>query len=231
MNAAVVHASVDETETRIRAVPRPSPVLPRERERRLTPRQRQILDELNGVFAHGFAAFTMAELAARLNCSLRTLYSLAPSRDELVLIVVDRSLWRTGRNARAAIEPGMAPLDALRAYLAAAMEAISGWTQTFARDLTSVPAARRLSAGHDAYLFAVTKTLLDLAVEHGDVAPVDTAGVAHVLAGLGTELTRPEVYATLQSTPKQAADTIVAVILRGLVAADHALSTPQRRSR
>ena len=39
----------------------------------------------------GFADLTMAELATRLNCSLRTLYELAPSRDvpEVVLDVVE----------------------------------------------------------------------------------------------------------------------------------------------
>ena len=58
------------------------------------------------LFAGGFATLTMAELAARLNCSLRTLYALAPSRDELVLVVVDRNLWRVGRAARDAVRRG-----------------------------------------------------------------------------------------------------------------------------
>jgi AcrR family transcriptional regulator len=228
-SAAVV--VVDETQRRIRDVPAPQPLLDRDRERRLTLRQRQILDQLGAVFTDGFATLTMAELAASLNCSLRTLYTLAPSRDELVLIVVDRSLWRIGRNARAAIEPGMAPLDALRAYLASAMLAISGWTEAFARDLAAVPAARRLSTGHDQYLFDITKTLLDLAVERGDVAPIDTAAISHVLAGLGTEFTRPEVYATLRSSPKDAADTVVGVVLRGLSGPDHRPPTTRRRTR
>ena len=231
MTTSVALVDIDETQRRIRGVPAPQPVLDRDRERRLTLRQRQILDELGGVFAGGFATFTMAELAACVNCSLRTLYTLAPSRDELVLIVVDRSLWRIGRSARASIEPSMAPLDALRAYLGAAMVAISGWTEAFARDLAAVPAARLLSAGHDQYLFDVTKTLLDLAVERGDVAPVDTAALSHVLAGLGSEFTRPEVYATLSSSPKDAADSVVDVVLRGLSVPDHHPPTTRRRTR
>ncbi len=231
MTASVALVDDGEMARRIRSVPPPHPVLDRDRERQLTLRQRQILDELGVVFADGFATFTMAELASCVNCSLRTLYALAPSRDELVLIVIDRSLWRIGRNARTAIEPGMAPLDALRAYLASAMVAISGWTEAFARDLAAVPAARELSAGHDHYLFDITKTLLDLAVERGDVAPVDTAAISHVLAGLGSEFTRPDVYATLSSSPKDAADTVVDVVLRGLSAPDQNPSTTRRRTR
>ena len=207
------------TRERLHAVRRPRPVLTREREQALTERQRQLLDQLEDLFAEGFAHLTMAELAARLSCSLRTLYALAPSRDALVLTVVDRNLWRTGRAARDVIGPDLAPLDAVRAYLAAATVAVSGWTEAFARDLATVPAARRLADGHDEYVFEVTRTLLDHAVEVGDVADdVDTTAVARVLAGLGRFFSRPDVIPTLRSSPKDAADEVVELVLRGLQA-------------
>jgi AcrR family transcriptional regulator len=209
--------AVDETQRRLQAVRRPRPVLGRERERALTDRQRELLDQMEHLFANGFADLTMAGLAARLNCSLRTLYALAPSRDELVLIVVDRSLWRTGRVARDAIAQDLAPLDAVRAYLEAATVAVSGWTEAFACDLAAVPAARELAGEHNEYLFAVTRTMLDLGVERGDIPDVDTAAVARVLAGLGGFFSRPDVIATLRSSPKAAADAVVDLVLRGLM--------------
>ena len=209
--------AIDETQRRLRAVRRPQPVLGRGRERALTDRQRELLDEMEHLFANGFADLTMAGLAARLNCSLRTLYALARSRDELVLVVVDRSLWRTGRVAREAIGHDLAPLDAVRAYLEAATVAVSGWTEPFARDLAAVPAARQLAGEHDEYLFAVTRTLLDLGVERGDIPDVDTAAVARVLAGLGGFFSRPHVIPTLRSSPKEAADGVVDLVLRGLM--------------
>jgi AcrR family transcriptional regulator len=209
--------AIDETQRRLRAVRRPQPVLGRRRERALTDRQRELLDQMENLFANGFADLTMAGLAARLNCSLRTLYALAPSRDELVLVVVDRSLWRTGRVAREAIGHDLAPLDALRAYLEAATVAVSGWTESFARDLAAVPAARQLAGEHNEYVFAVTRTLLDLGVERGDIPDVDTAAVARVLAGLGGFFSRPHVIPTLRSSPKEAADGVVDLVLRGLM--------------
>jgi AcrR family transcriptional regulator len=209
--------TVDETQRRLRAVRRPRPVLGRGRERALTDRQRELLDHMEHLFANGFADLTMAGLAARLNCSLRTLYALAPSRDELVLIVVDRSLWRTGRVARDAIGDDLAPLDAVRAYLEAATVAVSGWTEAFARDLAAVPAAKQLANEHNEYLFAVTRTLLDLAVERGDIPDVDTAAVSRVLAGLGGFFSRPNIIPTLRSSPKEAADGVVDLVLRGLL--------------
>lgn len=198
------------------AVRRPEPVLDRERERRLTDRQRELLDHLGRMFDEGFADLTMAEIAARLNCSMRTLYALGSSREQLVLIVVDRNLWRIGRSAQRAIVPDMAPLEALSAYLRAAHEAVAEMTQAFAGDLEAVPAAQRLQDAHNDYLLTVTRQLLDLAVERGDIGPVDTAAAARVLGHLGRDFARPDVMPTLGTPPREAADTMVEVVLRGL---------------
>jgi AcrR family transcriptional regulator len=209
-------AEPTELQRRIRSVTPPPAVLDRDRERRLTDRQREILDHLGEMFDDGFADLTMAQIASRSNCSLRTLYGLAPSRDELVLVVVDRNLWRVGRSAMDAIRPDRDPLDVLQAYLEAANEAVNGLTEPFARDLASMPAAQRLSDFHADYLVAVARCLLDLAVERGEIRPIDTAAAARVMAGLGRDLSRPEVMPTLQSTPKQAADAMLDIMLRGM---------------
>jgi AcrR family transcriptional regulator len=202
-------------------IERPRPVLDRDRERQLTDRQRELLDHLGRMFDEGFADLTMAELASRLNCSLRTLYALASSRDELVLIVVDRNLWRIGRSAQSAIDPDMPPLDAVRRYLAAAHVAVMNTTEPFARDLAAVPAALRLQEAHQDYLLAVTKGLLDAAVERGDIAPIDTAAVARALSRFGADFAKPEVLGTIRSSPKDAADLIADLVLRGLERTDH----------
>jgi len=207
-----------EVADRLRAVPAPRPVMTRATERGLTERQRDLLDQLGDLFDGGFAHLTMADIAAHLNCSLRTLYSLAPSRDELVLTVVDRNLWRVGRSAMGAVETDMVPLEAITTYLRTANVAVANTTEAFARDLETVPAAQRLSDDHSAYLVAVTRTLLDLAVERGDIATTDTAAVARVVAGLGALFVLPENLEAIESTPKEAADAMVDVILRGLTA-------------
>jgi len=213
-NVAV--AEPTELQKRLRSVRPPPAVLVRDRERRLTDRQREILDHLGQMFDGGFAHLTMAEIASRSNCSLRTLYGLAPSRDELVLIVVDRNLWRVGRTAMEAIRPDMDPLDALQAYLEAANGVVDGLTEPFARDLATMPAAQRLGDFHAEYLVAVTRCLLDLAVERGDTPAIDTGAAARVMASLARLLSLPEVMPTLRSTPKQAADSLVEIMLRGM---------------
>lgn len=200
----------------LETVERPRPVLDREREEQLTERQREVLRQLDAMFRDGFAELTMAEIAARAGCSLRTLYALAPSRDELVVMVVDRQLWRIGGNAQRIIAGETAPLDAIRAYLRAAHVAVSRSTDAWARDLRTVPAVKALVDSHNQYLIEVTRTLLDTAVARGDATDVDTAAVARVLAGLGRSFADAEVSRTLRSSPQQAADEAVEIILRGI---------------
>ena len=209
------HAS--ELEQRLLAVPRPKPVLSRQAKENLTSRQRELLDQLGEIFHHGFASLTMADLASQLGCSLRTLYGLASSRDELVMLVVDRNLWRTGRQAMAVIQPDMAPLEALRAYLGAANLAVENTTQAFATDTANMAQWSDLGLAHTDYLVAVTSSLLEMAQEAGEIGNVDIAAAAHVIAGLGRTFAEPEMVSAIRSTPTEAANEVLDLLLTGLM--------------
>jgi AcrR family transcriptional regulator len=199
------------------AAPAPRPLLAAEVERTLSGRQREILAALEALaMQDGFAALPMAELAARVNCSLRTLYGLAPRKDALLLMVIDRRLHRIGRAAMAAIEPGMDALTALRAYLDAATIAVAPTTEAFARQLATVPGAAQLTRAHANYVTAVTERLLERAVAERQIEPVDTGALALVLGGLGAFFSRPRVLPRIQASPKATSDAILAIVLRGL---------------
>jgi AcrR family transcriptional regulator len=210
---------IDKEQQRIRlpGVRPPKPLLPNEIERRLTDRQRDLLDELEQlVIGEGVADITMAQLAARVNCSLRTLYGISPSKDELVLTVTDRRLHRIGRAAMESLDPELPPLEALRAYLSAANEAVRSEQGEMVPGLTDVAGGKRLVDSHENYLIAIVQSLLDRAVDEGAIAPVDTAAVAHVLGGLGQEFSRAHVSPAIRRSPKQTADDLTEIILRGL---------------
>jgi AcrR family transcriptional regulator len=196
----------------------PRPLLAADAEAKLTPRQREVLSALEKLVVRGgFADLTMAEIAARVNCSLRTLYGISPSKDELVLTVVDRRLHRIGRAAIASLDTSLSPLAALRAYLQAANEAVQPTTAAFARDFAGVPGAKPLLDAHERYVIAVTRSLLERAREEGEIRPVDTAAVAHVLGGLGREFSRLAVEEGAAGSAKANADAVAEVLLRGLV--------------
>ena len=197
----------------------PKPLLSHEAARQLSARQLELLDELEDKCLDGrLGDLTMAEIAALLGCSLRTLYGISPSKDELLLTVVDRRLHRIGRAAIEKLDVSMPPLEALRVYLRAANEAVQPESVVLSADLSKVTGAARLFDSHEHYLTAVTQSLLDRAVAEGQVGAVDTAAVAHVLAGLGREFARPEVAEIAASSPKDAADAVSELILQGLAA-------------
>jgi AcrR family transcriptional regulator len=212
----------DRERIRLPGVKAPRPLLAPEIEKRLTPRQREVLDDLEKlVAAENFSELTMAEIAAETNCSLRTLYGIAPSKEELVLTVVDRRLHRIGRSAIGGLDAKMKPLDALRAYLRAANEAVQPESDTFSRSLADLPGAQRLLDSHEGYVVAITRSLLDRAIDEGDIGAVDTDAVAHVLGRLGREFARPEVAAKARAPAKATADAISDIILRGLPRGAH----------
>ena len=194
----------------------PKLVLSKQKETELSERQQNLLSGLGKLFNEGFAHLTMAEIAKNLNCSLRTLYSLAPSKEQLVLIVIERNLWSKGRTAMAAISPNMQPLKAIRTYLQAANMAAAKTTEAFAQDLQKMPAAQKLIEDHNSYLIAITHRLLDIAVEKGEIGEVDTAAIARLMAGIGRDFSRPGVIGSLRSSPKEAADEALDLILAGL---------------
>ena len=196
----------------------PEPLLPSDTERRLTSRQRELLDELERLLTtSALSELTMAQIAARTNCSLRTLYGISPSKDELVLILVDRALRRIGRAAIKPLEESMSPLEKLRAYLHAANRALQPTTASFGQEFAKTPGARRLIDAHENYVIAVARSLLEGAVAEEEIGPVDCAAVAHVLGGLGREFTRPEVADRIAAQPEHAANAVAEIILRGLV--------------
>ena len=206
----------------------PKPLLDPEVERRLTLRQRELIDALEElVVGGGLADLTMAEIAARTNCSLRTLYGIAQSKEELFLAVVDRRLHRIGRRAIASLDASLAPIDALRAYMRAVSEAVEPERSAFSREFADLPGGERMLDAHERYVIAVVQSLLDRAVGEGQIAPCDTASIAHLLGGLGREFARPEVADAAQASPKATVEAIADIILRGLVVRS-AAAAPQR---
>lgn len=197
----------------VRAVPIPPPVLSNDQEADLSDRQRELLEQLGTIFQAGFANLTMADLADQLNCSLRTLYLLASSRNQLVTMVIDRTLRDHGRAAQTAMTSAGSVIEALQGFLVAANDAVSEVNPNFATDMSEIAEGAALNEAHSSYLIAVTKALLTLAIERGELASVDTAALARMLGGLGRDFARPEVLPTLDNTPAQSANAMVSLVI------------------
>ncbi len=181
--------------------------------------------------ADGFSAFTIRELAAGVGCSRRTLYEIAASKDQLVLVVLDRLLHRPGRHALETIDAVAADLgvlDQLRRYLGGDIGL--HFQASLYDDLADEPAARRLLDRHFRYVMTVIEELVRLGVERGEVRPVDPAVVAATIAGASLYLSQPEVAEQVMTdAERRPVHEMLDLILPGL-AADAGVAVPSSRS-
>lgn len=194
----------------------PRPLLSQTSERRLGPRHREVLDQLERLFlSQGFAAFTVRELAAGVGCSRRTLYELAPSKDELVLVVLDRFLHRIGRAALAEIDPTDEIIDQIRRYVAGGFE-LQRLATVFAEDLADDPAARRLLDRHFRYVMTVVERLVIEGIERRELRDVTPSVVAGAIAGSSLYMTQPEVTADIGLDKSRASEEMLDYLLASL---------------
>ena len=194
----------------------PRPLLSRRDEERLGTRHREILDELESIFLRtGFAASTIGELAAAVGCSRRTLYEIAGSKDQLVLVVLDRFMHKKGRAALEAIDPGEPLVDQLRHYIVGGLE--FHLERTLFEDLSDDAPARRLVDRHFRFVMTVIQRLVTIGVERGEFRPVNPSVVAATVAGTAQFVSQPEIVDDIGLPLPRAIDEILDYLLPALL--------------
>jgi AcrR family transcriptional regulator len=87
------------------------------------------------VLEEGFFDLQMSDLAARLNCSKSTLYSIAPSKEQLLTSVVRTFFRRATEQVEAAVDPSTPAVDQIDAYLNAVALQLAPASPAFFADL------------------------------------------------------------------------------------------------
>lgn len=189
--------------------------------RSTTQRQAKVLADLETLFLdEGFRGLTVQELATRLRCSRRTLYDLAPSKDELVLLVIDRLLQRIGRQAMDEMRQLDDPRERIHAYLSTARSSLSRGGDAFFADVAAHPGTRRLFQQHYRFARSVCATLIEEGIDQGRFRPVDQRVAAEFLyAGL-SRLQEPEVLTLTGHTVAEAIEQAFELIMFGLSTVD-----------
>jgi len=184
---------------------------------RFSPRQVEVLDVVEAVFLReGVDGVRIGELAAEASCSRSTLYELAPTREALLLLVLDRVLRRSMRRGAEAIEAAADPVDRVRAMLASGALDFAALGPQFLEAVREHPPSqrlfdRRLAEGRDAL-----QGLIADAVDQGLFRPVKPRIVAEAIIGIVMRFTDPK--ADRSSEPTSAADLadMVDVFVEGL---------------
>jgi AcrR family transcriptional regulator len=176
-----------------------------------------VLEELEALYkAEGFAHFTAEELAARLRCSRRMLYQLAPSLDELAALVVDRFFQQMGVTCYAKASAGRTRAEQLDAYMRGGNSDFASLSPAFNRDMHALPTTKRLADTQLAFGVTIFEQIVELGVQEGEFAAMNSSLVARMfLAGL-LRLLDPQLLRETNLTVPAAIDQYADLMLEGI---------------
>ena len=109
-----------------------------------TKRHYEIIDALEELLEQGVPEITMSEIAKKLKISLRTLYEIAPSRDQLILMTMDNILKKLGKYAMDSVSEIDSPIKKLEKYLFIVNQAVGPKFDRFLKDMEKLMAQRKL---------------------------------------------------------------------------------------
>ena len=150
----------------------------------LTSKHIQVIEEFEKLLEIGISGLTMADIAAKLKVSLRTLYEIAPSKEHLITATMNRVLTNIGQEASASIKGIQSPLSKLKMYIEIGYEAVGPRIKKFSTDLSKVRGVEEMLDYHRDYYVARIEELLDEAIEYNEIEDIDTHVVAIALGGV-----------------------------------------------
>ena len=188
-------------------------------EPRLTSRQTHLRDALvDLVLAQGFSHLTMDQFAAQLNCSKRTLYALASSKEQLAVLAVRHFFKRATEQVEAAIVRTRAPANRVTRYLEAVAEALRPASRAFRDDLASYGPATEIYEQNTLTAAHRVGELIDEGTRAGAFRRVHAAFVSEVVTATMRRVTSGEIAAATGLSDAEAyselADLVVAAIRR-----------------
>jgi AcrR family transcriptional regulator len=184
---------------------------------RFSARQEEVLDVVERVFLReGIRAVRMGQLAAEAGCSRSTLYELAPSKESLLLLVIDRMMRRITRRGADAIERAGDPVGRVRAMLTSGALDVSALGPRFLEAVRQYTPARLLfdrwiADGRDAL-----EALIEDAVGAGQFRPVNAAVIADAMFAVVLRFTDPDFVRSTHVSSKSGLAELVDVLVDGL---------------
>ncbi len=163
-------------------------------EHRLTDRQRVLRDRLvDLVVTQGFRHLTMDQVAAELNCSKRTLYALAASKEQLAVLAVRHFFKRSTDQVEAAIARTRAPARRVTRYLEAVAEALRPASRAFRDDVAGFRPAAEIYEQNTLTAARRVRELIDEGTRAGVFRQVPAAFVSEVVTATMRRITSGEI--------------------------------------
>jgi len=188
-------------------------------DRRLTSRQTHLRDALvELLLEQGFSHLTMDDYAAQLNCSKRTLYALAASKEQLAVLAVRHFFKRATEQVEAAIARTRTPANRVTRYLEAVAEALRPASRAFRDDLANFRPATEIYEQNTLTAARRVHELIDEGTRAGAFRRVHAAFVSEVVTATMRRITSGEIATTTGLSDAEAyselAQLVVAAIRR-----------------
>jgi AcrR family transcriptional regulator len=193
--------------------------------RRLSARQQEVLDALEHTFLDRGLDVTVAELVAEAHCSRRTLYELAPTKEELFLLVIDRMMRRVGKTARDAAAAQTTPEARMEAFMGAGVTGWAPFTPAFRAAIESYGPAGWLLNHHLALARDYVVETIEDGIAEGRFRDAHPGLVADGLMAAVRRVTEPQLLQANGLTTAAALEELFRVFVHGLVARDDAAVT------
>ncbi len=160
----------------------------------LTDRQRVLRDRLvDLVLTQGFRHLTVDQVAAELNCSKRTLYALASSKEQLAVLAVRHFFKRSTDQVEAAIARTRAPARRVTRYLEAVAEALRPASRAFRDDVASFRPTAEIYEQNTLTAARRVRELIDEGTRAGAFRQVPAAFVSEVVTATMRRITSGEI--------------------------------------
>jgi|TARA_B100001741_G_scaffold118248_1_gene97595 AcrR family transcriptional regulator len=181
-----------------------------------TKKHHETIEDLEKLLEKGVPDLTMSEIASKLKISLRTLYEIAPSKDQLILMTMDNILKRLGKHALDSVSNIQSPIEKLEQYLIIVNQAVGPKFNIFLKDIEKINGSKKMADYHENFISNYTQKLLDDAVKINEIKKIDTKAFSILLGGIGREFLKEKNRFLISNSPEESANSITSIILNGI---------------
>ena len=181
-----------------------------------TKKHHDTIEDLEKLLEKGVPNLTMSEIASRLKISLRTLYEIAPSKDQLILMTMDKILVKLGKHALDSVSKIQSPIEKLEQYLFIVNQAVGPKFNTFLKDIEKINGSQKMADYHESFISNYTQKLLNDAIKMHEIKNIDTKAFSILLGGIGREFLKEKNRYLISTSPEESANSITSIILNGI---------------
>ena len=185
--------------------------------RQLSNRQTEIRERLLELFlAEGFADLTLGDIARRLGCSKATLYTLAESKEQLVVGVIRLFFERAAAAIDQTAGAARTPEERIAVSVRATADELRAASARFMADMNALTPARRIYELNTRIAARKVREMIEQGVAGGSFRPVNAAFVGEVVAATIVGIHHGEIAQACNFTDADAFAELANIVLRGV---------------